>query len=288
MGTVLLAILFAGSANAAPAPAESGLIPTPASTQSRGGAFSIDPATRILALDSQARAAAEQFSAFVARTHGLKLKVVEARGANKGAIHFSIDPKAIGTAPESYSLDVDPQRIVVSARDPRGLFYGAVTLWQLLAVDGKDGVRIAAVHIDDTPRFAWRGLMLDSARHFQTVDQIKQLLDAMAMHKLNTFHWHLTDDQGWRIEIKQYPKLTEIGGCRIPAGDAGMGRDGKPFPYCGYYTQDQIREVVRYAAERQITVVPEIDVPGHATAAIAAYPPLGVLDTPPVVSNEWA
>ncbi len=288
MALVALAATPSGARAASnTAPAEPALIPAPASMQLRTGSFPVDPATPIRALDPQARLAAEQFAGFVARTHGLQLKIQEAKGDHKGAIHFRIDPKAIGTGPESYTLDADPQRIVVSARDPRGLFYGAVTLWQLLESNGSDRARVPALHIDDSPRFAWRGLMLDSARHFQTVDQIKQLLDAMALHKLNTFHWHLTDDQGWRIEIKQYPKLTEVGGCRIPAGDGGVGSDGKPRPYCGYYTQDQVRDVVRYAAERQITVMPEIDVPGHATAAITAYPQLGVLDTPLVVSNEW-
>ena len=283
----LLAVSPGAMAAARTAPAEPALIPMPASMQLHAGSFQVGPATQIRVLDPQARIAAGQFADFAARTHGLQLKLQEAKSQHKGAIHFRIDPKAAGTNPESYTLDANPQRIVVSARDPRGLLYGAVTLLQLLETHGKNSARVPALHIDDTPRFAWRGLMLDSARHFQTVDQIKQLLDAMALHKLNTFHWHLTDDQGWRIEIKQYPKLTAVGGCRIPAGDAGVGSDGKPRPYCGYYTQDQIREVVRYAAERQITVMPEIDVPGHATAAITAYPELGVLDTPLVVSNEW-
>jgi hexosaminidase len=265
---------------------EPALIPAPASMQRHTGSFLVSPNTQINVLDPQAHIVAEQFAGFVAQTHGLQLKVQEG-GGHKGVIHFRIDPKAVGTDPESYTLDADPQRIVVSARDPRGLFYGAVTLWQLLTMDAKDGLGIAAVHIDDTPRFAWRGLMLDSARHFQTVDEIKQLLDAMALHKLNTFHWHLTDDQGWRIEIKRYPKLTQVGGCRIPAGDGGVGRDGKPRPYCGYYTQDQIRDVVRYAAERHITIVPEINAPGHAQAAVAAYPELGVTGQQVHVLNEW-
>ncbi len=129
--------------------------------------------------------------------------------------------------------------------------------------------------------------MLDSARHFWSVEQVEQVLDTMALHKLNTFHWHLTDDQGWRIEIPRYPRLTEVGGCRIPAGDAGIGADGKPAPYCGWYTQAQIREVIAYAAARHIVIVPEFDVPGHATAAIAAYPQLGVTDAPLAVSSEW-
>ena len=205
----------------------------------------------------------------------------------KGTIHFRIDPDARGTGPESYTLEVGPQHIRVSARDPRGLFYGAVTLWQLLPTGKAGQADIPALRIDDTPRFGWRGLMLDSARHFQSVNDIKRLLDAMAVHKLNTFHWHLTDDQGWRVEIRQYPKLTELGGCRIPAGDGGIGADGKPRPYCGYYTQDQIREVVRYAAALHITIVPEIDVPGHAQAAVSAYPELGVTGQQIHVLNEW-
>jgi len=287
LGTLMLLAMGSGAMAATGTPSDPMLIPAPASMQLNDGSFLVDPATQVIALDPQARAAAQQFAGFVANSHGLKLKVRDATGANKGAIHFRIDPKATGTAPESYTLEVDPQRAIVSARDPRGLFYGAVTLWQLLPPGDAQSLSVPALRIDDTPRFAWRGLMLDSARHFQSVDEIKQMLDAMALHKLNTFHWHLTDDQGWRIEIKQYPKLTEVGGCRIPAGDGGLDATGRQKPYCGYYTQEQIRDVVRYAAALQITVVPEIDVPGHATAAITAYPQLGVLDTPLVVSNEW-
>src|SRR5690606_7048518 len=137
-------------------------------------------------------------------------------------------------------------------------------------------------------RFNWRGVMLDSARHFQDVDQIRQLLDAMARHKLNVFHWHLTDDQGWRIEIPEYPRLMEVAACRIPAGEAGTDpATGETRPYCGYYTQDQIRDIVAYAGERHITVVPEFDLPGHVQAVVAAYPQYGSLGDTPPVSNEW-
>ncbi len=289
LGTLMLLAMGPVGAMAATgaAPSDPMLIPVPASMQRHDGSFVVDPATQVVVLDPQARAAAERFAGFAAKSHGLKLKVRDAKGASKGAIHFRIDPKAAGESPESYTLEIDPQRVIVSARDPRGLFYGAVTLWQLLPPGDAQALSLPVLRIDDAPRFAWRGLMLDSARHFQSVDQIKQMLDAMALHKLNTFHWHLTDDQGWRIEIKQYPKLAEVGGCRIPAGDGGVDATGKPKPYCGYYTQEQIRDVVRYAAALHISVVPEIDVPGHATAAITAYPQLGVLDTPLVVSNEW-
>ena len=200
----------------------------------------------------------------------------------------TVDPKAALASDEAYTLDITPQGAKLTARAPAGLFYGAVTLWQLATADGGQGpATIAAQRIEDAPRFAWRGMMLDVARHFRSTDEVKALLDQMALHKLNTFHWHLTDDQGWRIEIKQYPKLTEVGGCRIPAGAAGRDAKGEPKPYCGFYTQDEIRDVVKYAAERYITVVPEIDLPGHAQAAIAAYPQLGVTGKAPPVSPDW-
>jgi len=261
------------------------LIPLPASLQIDEGAFSLTASTQVHAAGTRARAAAEEF-ARLAATSGLALNVSNSK-SGKGGIEFRLYPRAKGSGPESYTLVVEPQGVVVSARDPRGLFYGAVTLWQLLPAGKADAFQIPAVRIDDTPRFGWRGLMLDSARHFQSVDDIKRLLDAMAVHKLNTFHWHLTDDQGWRVEIKRYPKLTSAGGCRFPAGDGGIGADGKPKPYCGYYTQEQIRDVVRYAAARQITIVPEINVPGHAQAAVSAYPELGVSGKPIHVLNEW-
>ena len=173
-------------------------------------------------------------------------------------------------------MDIGADRIDIVADGEAGLFYGAVTLWQLLTQGKADRVEPPTLRIEDAPRFPWRGYMLDSARNFQSVGQIKKILDTMALHKLNVFHWHLTDDQGWRIEIKRYPRLAKVGGCRIPAGDAGVdAATGKPVRHCGWYTQDDIRDIVAYAAARHITVVPEIDLPGHATAAIAAYPRLG-------------
>ena len=200
-------------------------------------------------------------------------------------MRFRLDAAAATNA-EGYALQVSNKGIEVSARDEAGLFYGAVTAAQLLT--GDNAGHVAAARIADAPRFVWRGLMLDSARHFQSMDEIKKLLDAMAQHKLNTFHWHLTDDQGWRMEIKRYPKLTEVGSCRVPLGDAGRDdATGKPRTYCGYYTQEQIREIVAYAAQRHIQVIPEIDVPGHATAAIVAYPELGTTDQPLTIDNQW-
>ncbi len=271
---------------AVPAPIEPMLIPAPATLQAGEGEFVIDASTRVHATGDAARRVAEQFGAYLLAAQRPALEIDD-RPESTGGIRFEIVPADV-RAPEAYSLDVAPDGIVVSAADERGLFYGATTLWQLLTQANGDRVALPALHIDDAPRFAWRGLMLDSARHVQSVDQIKLLLDAMALHKLNTFHWHLTDDQGWRLPIRKYPKLTEVGGCRIPAGDGGIDpRTGAPAPYCGFYTRDQVREIVRYAGERHITVVPEIDLPGHAQAAVAAYPELGSVDGPTRVSNEW-
>lgn len=273
------------------------VIPLPAKVELREGAFSLDAGTRLQAAggDKEAARIARDFAARLQRLRGFAPSVDASGQAQGEAAHtvvFAIDRQAALPSDEAYTLDIGPEGVRIQARAPAGLFYGAVTLWQLATADGGRGTaQIAAQRIEDAPRFAWRGLMLDSARHFQSVEQVKALIDQMALHKLNTFHWHLTDDQGWRIEIKKYPKLTEVGACRIPAGASGHDpATGAPLPYCGFYTQDQIREVVGYAAERYVTVVPEIEMPGHAQAAIAAYPEYGVgdvLKAPPPVSPDW-
>lgn len=260
------------------------LIPAPASLAPAEGSFHFDAGTPVHASAEAERRVAGLFSTLVGKTNGIEPAL--SAGSSAGGITFAIDPDAPAAA-EGYVLDVASDGVRVTASDERGLFYGAVTLWQLLSSSPAEAVRIPALRIEDAPRFAWRGFMLDSARHFWSVDQVKRVLDAMAAHKLNTFHWHLTDDQGWRIEIKRHPRLTEVGSCRVPAGEAGRKADGTPHLYCGYYTQEQIRDVVRYAAERHITVVPEIDVPGHAQAAVAAYPEHGVVDGPTEPSPNW-
>ena len=167
---------------------------------------------------------------------------------------------------------------MTAASDP-GLFYGAVSLWQLLTPDGGRGpVSLPAVRIVDRPRFAWRGLLLDSARHYQSPAFIEQLIDWMALHKLNVLQWHLTDDQGWRLQIEKYPKLTSIGAWRPATGaDSPLSTrksQVRPALYGGYYTQAEVRRIVAYAQARQVTIVPEIEMPGHALAAILAYPEL--------------
>ncbi len=276
-------------ANAVEAPAAlpaPSLIPRPRSLEPGDGMFVLSASTPLRASGEGAAVEAQRFAAYMQDTLGTGLSV-STDGADEGAIRFIVDPGFQTDSPEAYRLQVAPSGIELSAATPEGLFRGATTLWQLAATPGAAG-RIPALRIDDAPRFAWRGLMLDSARHFQSLDEIRKIIDTMALQKMNVFHWHLTDDQGWRIEIKRYPRLTEVGACRIPAGDGGKDPvTGEPRPYCGFYTQDQVREVVAYAAERHITVVPELDIPGHATAAIAAYPALGSIDTPLVPTSEW-
>jgi len=189
---------------------------------------------------------------------------------------------------EKYSIEVSPGGIVINSNTNQGYFLALQTLIQLIE-QYKDSGKIPAMKIEDEPKFAWRGMHLDVCRHFFTVDEVKQYIDYLAMYKLNTFHWHLTDDQGWRIEIKKYPKLTQIGSKRkesMIGAYVDNTFDGKPYgPY--FYTQDQIKEVVKYAQERHITVVPEIEMPGHALAALSAYPELACTKGPFEPATKW-
>jgi len=286
----------------APAAAAAGValpdvIPMPAAAVPQPGSFALREDTQVTsAKDPEVGRIAQYFAALMRTSHGLRLSVVtraDAR-AHEGGISFALDPAASGASPESYRLEVSPGQVVVSAREARGLFYGAVTLWQLASAQPlHDGaVVLPAVRIEDTPRFRWRGLMLDSARHFQSPEFILRTLDWMALHKLNVLGWHLTDDQGWRLEIKRYPRLTSVGAWRVEAGRAALRdidpKTGKPRLYGGFYTQQEVRRIVAHAAARNITVVPEIEMPGHATAAIVAYPRLGVTEHPPAtVTAAW-
>jgi len=190
--------------------------------------------------------------------------------------------------PECYKLEITGKGVLIEGSET-GVFYGVQSLLQLLPTEKAfEKISLPYVVINDKPRFAYRGLMLDVSRHFFTVDFIKKMLDYMAYHKLNRFHWHLCDDQGWRLEIKAFPLLTQIGAWRdgtIIGLYPGTGNDGKR--YGGFYTQDEIREVVKYAAERYITVVPEMEMPGHCLAALSAYPYLGCRGTGYQVSQIW-
>ncbi len=191
---------------------------------------------------------------------------------------------------EAYKLTVAPDKITIVSSTDRGAFYAMQSLVQGIVADADGKAAIPAMEVTDQPRFGWRGIMMDSVRHMMPVKDIKKVIDLLARYKFNTMHWHLTDDQGWRIEIKKYPKLTEIGSIRHQSPVVGNrnARDGKP--YGGYYTQEQIKDVVAYAKARGITIVPEIETPGHACAAIKAYPEFGNKDIPnydPIVSDSW-
>ena len=223
-------------------------------------------------------------------------KVAEPTRSNKAiivALNKAKDPE-IGL--EGYTLEVKENTIELMANAPSGIFNGFQTMRQLLPAqientgDGFMGMgMIMGCKIKDYPRFPWRGIMLDVSRHFFSVAEVKAYLDKMAQYKLNVFHWHLTDDEGWRIEIKSLPKLTEVGAWRVPRnGRFGKGRvspeEGEEATEGGFYTQEQIKEVVQYAAQRNITIVPEIDMPGHSLAALAAYPELSVTQAPAYVN----
>jgi hexosaminidase len=264
-----------------PAVTYSGVIPLPAEVVTGVGSFNLGAATTVCVPsgDNDADQAAGYLVELWSRTNGLALPVTIG-GASTGApgtdvIEFQ---RHSGFGPEAYAIEVAPHRITVSAASAAGLFYGAVTLWQLLPPGAAAG-QIPAQSIRDAPTYAWRGLMLDSARHFQSPLFIRSMIDWMALHKLNVLHWHLTDDQGWRLEIHKYPRLTSVGAWRVDP-------DGKR--YGGFYTQNEVREIVQFATSRHVQIVPEIEMPGHATAAIAAYPHLGAADDEALrVSASW-
>jgi hexosaminidase len=307
---VAAAALAAGAAQAAdwahlvppmlhPSPAAStvDVIPEPQSVSVTSNApqarLLIGDGARVITAprDDEARGVAAYFADLVGRTRHLRLDLAAAPA--RGGVPIYFKRTAPGPNPEAYSLEIGSGKIVISAGTTTGLFYGAVTLWQLMTPDEHRGpVALSPMRIDDAPRFQWRGLMLDSARHFQSAAFVERLIDAMAVHKLNVLHWHLTDDQAWRLEIKKYPRLTAVGAWRVPAGAAAQAdidlATGKPRLYGGYYTQDQVREVVAYAAARHISVVPEIEMPGHALSAILAYPELGADGRPSAaIQSDW-
>lgn len=273
------------------------IIPVPQQINMRPGVFNISNTLSISYPEAEPEAAKviEYFVSLVQQTTNIDIAAMTYSNStqDRSDIEFRLAPHAKLTNKEAYIIDVTPERITVVAATSNGLFYGAVTLWQVLTSEIKTDktTGIPALYIKDAPRFPWRGLLLDSARHYQSPEFIKQFIDWMALHKLNILHWHLTDDQGWRLEIKKYPRLTEVGGFRVPAG-AGPQTDidirtGKPRLYGGYYSQEVVRDIVSYAKDRFITIVPEIDMPGHMQAAIVAYPELGVVPAPEKVSNDW-
>jgi hexosaminidase len=270
---------------------EISIIPKPASLQKGSGTFSISKQTVIAIKNEADRNAANFLNDYLQQYYGFKLDVDKQESRN----YIRLTTRQFMQAPakEGYSLTVTKDGVTIEGDSNAGTFYGIQSLIQLLPVYAgatkTSTITIPFVSINDAPRFTYRGMHLDVGRHFFPVAFIKKYIDYIALHKMNYFHWHLTEDQGWRIEIKKYPKLTEIGGCRdgtIIGRYPGKGNDSTR--YCGYYTQEEVREVVRYAADRHITVVPEIEMPGHSSAALTSYTWLGCPDTGPYkVEETW-
>src|SRR5690348_5997458 len=264
------------------APEFPGIIPSPERVEIQKGILRLTTELRVQA-EAFCRSEGDLLAQRLRAATSYPIPLVETSGGHTAAIQLTAQGAGTILGPEGYELEVTPEKAVVRATGAAGIFYGTQSLLELLPPEvfshrpaGRQAWRVPCVRIVDRPRFAWRGFMLDCSRHYFTASEIEQFLDAMALHKLNTFHWHLTDDQGWRIEIKKYPRLTEVGAWRKhigfnldPNSATAYGPDGR---YGGYYRQEDIRAIVAYALRRHITIVPEIDLPGHSSAALAAYP----------------
>ena len=215
-----------------------------------------------------------------------KLNLAVDSKKSTSSIILAIDPKIKNN--EGYSIVVNSKGVVIKGATAQGVFYGVQTLRKSLPITTVAGsIELAPVVIDDAPRFGYRGMMLDCARHFFPLEFVKRYIDLLAMHNMNVFHWHLTEDQGWRLEIKKYPELTQKGSIRQGTQVGHNDRVFDGVPYGGYYTQEQAREIVEYARQRYITVIPEFDIPGHTKAALACYPELGCTGGPYQVARSW-
>ncbi|MDO4163851.1 MAG: family 20 glycosylhydrolase [Bacteroides sp.] len=256
------------------------IIPMPQTLTVLQGSFKLTGSTSIGATTDESKAVATYFADKMNRSTGYDITVED-----KGSIMLVLeDEEELGK--EGYRLDVDAEQVKVVAKTPQGLFYGMQSFLQLLPAEIESPTVVKgmawtapAISILDYPRFGYRGIHMDPCRHFMTVDEVKKQIDVLALYKINRIHWHLTDDQGWRIEIKKYPKLTEIGGKRID----GEGTEYGPY----YYTQDEVKDIVKYAADRFITIIPELEIPGHELAAISAYPELSCQGQPTTPRIIW-
>lgn len=270
------------------------IVPTPVELTMHSGSFSFDNTTVIIAGISASHEA-QMLNLYLKKLYGFRL-TVKNKIPQKTASAIVLQLKNSTDRKDTYYLEADSNKIVISSAGNEGLFYGLQTLLQMLPADksllAARTFQIPQLSIKDYPRFQYRGMHLDVSRHFFDADFIKKYIDYLAFHKFNNFHWHLTDDQGWRIEIKKYPLLTTVGGFRngtIIGHHPGTGNDS--LHYGGFYTQEQIKEIVKYAQDRFITIIPEIEMPGHASAAIAAYPQLSCFpDESTIISAKtpWA
>ncbi len=252
--------------------AQVNIIPKPAELTTQQGSFLINAKTKLVVKDPAVQHSANFLNEFLQDIYGFKLATAKTASANSIELGMTKNANAKEGA---YQFQSTKTGVKINGANPEGVFYGVQTLIQLLPAEKSTSLTIPLVQVKDEPRFGYRGMHLDVARHFFPVSYIKKYIDYIALHKMNYFHWHLTEDQGWRIEIKKYPKLTSVGAYRngtIIGRFPGTGNDNKK--YGGFYTQEEIKDVVRYAATRYVTIIPEIEMPGHASAAIAAYPEL--------------
>ena len=259
------------------------IIPTPVSLEQKTGFFKLGSSMKIYASSPEAKVVGEFFAAKLNQPTGYSITVVDDSEPSRG-IALLID-SSVDVNDEGYLLDMDEKKLTIRAKTPQGLFYGMQTFLQLLPAEIESSTVVEGIYwktpvvsIKDEPRFGYRGIMLDPCRHFMPVENVKKYIDVLSLFKINRLHWHLTDDQGWRIEIKKYPKLTEVGSKRV---------EGEGTEHGGFYTQEEIKEVVQYAADHFITVIPELELPGHEMAAIAAYPELSCKGEPGTPRIIW-
>src|SRR6201996_8674199 len=272
---ILLAVV-AANVNAQDADPNLGIIPAPVSVKKSAGTFVISQQTTFLA-DTVTNKAVVFLANYLQTKANLHIQLKPNMGSVGQNTVVLTSAGTDGLPTDGYRLTITPTQVLIAGKGA-GLFYGIQTLIQLIPADKGAVINLPCVQVEDYPRFGYRGVMLDVCRHFFSVEFVKKYIDLMAAYKLNNFHWHLTDDQGWRIEIKKYPKLTQIASQRAQTL-IGEDNDGNPqqfdnTPHGGYYTQDEIRDVVKYASDRYINIVPEIEMPGHSQAALAAYPEL--------------
>ena len=227
---------------------------------------------------------AQFLAEYIAESTGYILPIAEQTNRKSIVLELGLESKNF----EAYQLTVTNENIIIKGASEVGVFYGIQTLRKSIPAVAKNAtIELKPVVINDYPRFRYRGFHLDVSRHFSSKEFVKRTIDLLALHNLNRFHWHLTDDQGWRVEIKKYPKLTEIGAWRESTCIKGKPENQDSIPHGGFYTQDDLREIVAYAAERNIVVIPEIDLPGHMLAALASYPELGCTGGPYKVWGQW-
>ncbi len=288
------------AAAALPAAGAPSIVPKPVSLEVERGAFVLDGDTVVLFAEAPSGAEAEaRYLASVLRPatgFALPVRGLDAGAGARNAIVLGLGDTGGGLGEEGYRLEVEGDSVRLTAPAAAGLFYGVQTLRQLLPAEIMSRVKcegvawtVPCVVIEDRPRFAWRGLCVDVARHFMPKEFLLEFIDVLALHKMNSLHLHLTDDQGWRVEIKKYPKLTEVGAWRAETivGHGGKSRSFDGTRHGGFYTQEEIREIVAHAAARHINIVPEIEMPGHAQAAIAGYPELGNTGETLAVLTKW-